>query len=353
MMHLMEPLFDTAYLGLVIALGFRLLLEKGRVSKRFGLMALVLGFGDAFHLLPRILSNLTENGFEKYIFLLSWGEFVTSITMTLFYVIFFHHFRELCNDTDRRKAGMVYVLAALRLAMLLMPQNGWGAEGDYLFGLWRNLPFAILGLLLIFWTWKYRKTRGLQYASLLIGASFLFYLPVVAGARFVPQLGLLMIPKTIAYVLLVAEGFQYCIREFRAENILKNAVVFLILGLVGGVFYREFTRWSGWTDKTALSLVHVHLIALGFMVLLALYAALQGVGKDVPALKRPMVLYITGLAWTVSAFVVRGLYTITSPEADLFPEAALSGMAGLGHMLLVLGILWLMLCLIQIRSERD
>lgn len=350
MMNLMEPLFDIAYLGVVIALGLRLIFENNRDAKSYGLMAVILGAGDAFHLIPRVISNLTPGGFEKYVSLLSWGEFVTSITMTLFYVLFYHYYRTISKDNDKTKGMLIYVLAALRVIMVLLPQNEWGTKGNYLFGLLRNVPFALMGLLLIVWTWKYRNRDGLKNTSILIAASFLFYLPVVIGARFIPVLGAFMIPKTIAYVLLVVVGFRYFIKDFKAENILKTSAAYLILGLVGGVFYREFTKYFRWTGFTSLSVVHVHMIALGFLFLLIVFAIMQNEKARVSELKRSLTIYNTGLAWTVVTFMVRGIYTITAGNTPLFKDAMLSGIAGLGHIILATGIVMMTLKMIKVKS---
>ena len=353
MMYLMEPLFDVAYLGIIIGLGLRLLLERDRQAKNFGIMAMILGLGDAFHLLPRIVGNLTENGLNQYIFFLSWGEFVTSITMTFFYILFYHYYRKLSGDYERKKCSMIYILAVIRVILILLPQNQWGTRGNYWFGILRNIPFAIMGILLICWTWQYRNKDGLKHTSILISLSFLFYLPVVVGARFIPVLGVFMIPKTVAYVLLVVTGFRYFIKDFGAINILKDATVFLVLGLSGGVFYREFTKLFAWGQFSSLRVVHVHLMTLGCLTFLAIYALLRSENKKLTALRLPLRIYITGLAWTVTAFVVRGIYSIVSAEIKLFPEAALAGIAGVGHILLGSGMVWLFLELIRMQEEKQ
>lgn len=362
MMHLMESLFDLAYLGLVIGLGLRLFLEKPKSAKSFGLMAIILGAGDAFHLLPRVLSQLTPDGFAKYEAARSWGLLVTSITMTIFYVLFYYYYRERSQDRSEGKRKLIYLLAALRLILLVLPQNAWGTEGAYGMSLLRNVPFTLMGILLIIWTYQHRDKAGLEHVWWLIAASFLFYLIVVVGAPFVPALGAFMIPKTMAYIFLVVSGYRYFIRAFGPENILKLANVFLWLGLVGGVFYREFTKYFAWTDRTSLRVVHVHLIALGFLFLSLLYLLVGlggGQGKqaqaseantvtsakkqdlDLSAWKKPFVYFVTGLSWTVTAFMVRGIYTICSQGVALFPDGALSGLAGVGHVLLGIGIVWL------------
>lgn len=350
MMYLMEPFFDIAYLGVVLGMGIRLLLEEEKDARTFGLMAVLLGLGDAFHLIPRVMSNLTPDGFSRYLPLLSWGEFVTSITMTLFYLLFYRYYQSMSGDKDERKSRLVYVLVALRLLLVLLPQNEWGTEGDYFFGLLRNVPFALLGLVLVIWTAKANDKPGLQHTALLIAASFLFYAPVVIGARFVSLLGLLMIPKTVAYVLLVRVGYRHFIPALRPSAFLKQAITFLVLGLCGGVFYREFTKAFGWMGRTALSVVHVHLLVLGFLFFLLLFVLLER-DKQLTTYGRPLIVYITGLTWTVVAFMVRGIYTITAEGVALFPDAMLSGMVGIGHILLGIGVVWTMLHMLKEKKQ--
>ena len=43
-MKIFESLFDVIYLSVLVALGVRLLLEKNKGAKLFGVMAIVLGF---------------------------------------------------------------------------------------------------------------------------------------------------------------------------------------------------------------------------------------------------------------------------------------------------------------------
>ena len=144
-MAIFESLFDIIYLSVVLGLGIRLLLERSKGAKLFGIMAILLGAGDAFHLIPRVVSHLSPLGFEGHYFALSWGQFVTSITMTIFYVLYYYFYRRQSGDNDNKKRIAVYSLALLRIILVLMPMNNWGqAEGNYLFGIYRNIPFAIL-----------------------------------------------------------------------------------------------------------------------------------------------------------------------------------------------------------------
>lgn len=56
----------------------------------------------------------------------------------------------------------------------------------------------------------------------------------------------------------------------------NSALVYAILAMVGGVFYREFTKFNGFTGTTSLGFVHTHYFALGmigFLLLLLLESA--------------------------------------------------------------------------------
>lgn len=97
-MAIFESLFDIVYLGIVLSLGIRLLLESSKEAKLFGIMAIVLGIGDSFHLIPRVISHLSYGGFEAHIIMLSWGKFITSITMTIFYILYYYYYRNQSRD---------------------------------------------------------------------------------------------------------------------------------------------------------------------------------------------------------------------------------------------------------------
>lgn len=86
---LVETIFDICYLVGVIAAGI-VMMTKGRSNplvKKFGLMAVLLGAGDSFHLVPRMFA-LWTTGLEANAAALGIGKLITSITMTVFYLIF-------------------------------------------------------------------------------------------------------------------------------------------------------------------------------------------------------------------------------------------------------------------------
>lgn len=213
MQALMETLFDIVYLTTVITLGV-IMITKSKGNKQyrlFGIMAVVLGLGDSFHLVPRMIA-LCTTGLDQYTAALGIGKFITSITMTFFYLLLYYVWRIRYNI--KGKAGLTlcfYLLAAVRIILCLFPQNAWtSAEAPLSWGIYRNIPFALIGVLIIVLFYQYakeREDRSFRFMWLTIVLSFGFYLPVVLWADVNPLIGMLMIPKTCAYVWTVLIGY--------------------------------------------------------------------------------------------------------------------------------------------------
>jgi len=213
MQAVMETIFDVIYLTTVISLGI-IMIRKSRGSMQYqilGIMAVILGAGDSFHLIPRAVA-LCTTGLENYTQALGIGKLVTSITMTIFYILLYHIWKMRYHVTGKNiLTAVVYLLAVLRIILCLMPQNQWtSANAPLQWGIYRNIPFAALGLLIIILFWKKTrngKDRSFRFMWLTITLSFAFYIPVVLFSDRFPAAGMLMIPKTCAYVWTVMIGF--------------------------------------------------------------------------------------------------------------------------------------------------
>lgn len=223
MQAIMETLFDAVYLTLVIAIGLRMIRSSqgNRQFRLFGIMAVVLGAGDAFHLIPRAVA-LCTTGLEHYTAALGLGKWITSITMTIFYVLLYYVWRQRYHITGRGGlTAAVYVLAGLRILLCMMPQNQWlSADVPLSWGIYRNIPFALLGMVIIVLFYRSAREQGdraFGWMWLTIVLSFGFYIPVVLWADTIPMIGMLMIPKTCAYVWTVLIGYF----AMKQENGLK------------------------------------------------------------------------------------------------------------------------------------
>ena len=212
MQAIIETLFDLVYLVTVITVGIRMIRSSKRGSqfRLFGWMAVVLGAGDSFHLVPRALA-LCTTGLENYVVPLGLGKWITSVTMTVFYVLLYYVWRKRYQVKGQKSVTLaVYLLSAARVVLCMMPQNRWlEAQSPLSWGIYRNIPFALLGLLVIVLFYRSAKEKNdtaFRWMWLTIVLSFGFYIPVVLWADTIPMIGMLMIPKTCAYVWTVLIG---------------------------------------------------------------------------------------------------------------------------------------------------
>ena len=199
-----ESTFDILYLLFALIGGCVLLRRaKDKTGKCMGTAALVLGCGDAFHLVPRVLNYFSEGDFTAA---LGVGKLITSITMTAFYLLLYPVWLGRFRMQEKRSvSATLWFLAAVRVVLCLFPQNGWlSNSGDMTWGIIRNVPFVLLGAAICCLYFRKRKEdRIFAPVWVYILLSFLFYIPVAVGAGAVPMLGMLMLPKTVCYILLI------------------------------------------------------------------------------------------------------------------------------------------------------
>ena len=219
MQAIIETLFDVCYLVSVITIGIRMVKssKNNRQFKLFGWMAIVLGAGDSFHLIPRIIA-LCTTGLENFTVALGLGKWITSVTMTVFYVLLYYVWRERYEIKGQKNLTIaVYLFAAIRIALCMMPQNNWlSADAPLSWGIYRNIPFAVIGLItivLFYTSAKQNNDTAFKWMWTTIVLSFGFYIPVVLWANTIPMIGILMIPKTCAYVWTVVIGYNAMKKE--------------------------------------------------------------------------------------------------------------------------------------------
>jgi hypothetical protein len=174
-------------------------------------MTLLLGGGDAFHLVPRILANVKGNPTgtseeQRRHFWLGLGNLVSSITMTVFYILLFDVMRLMPGTASTSQPPqairtVLVALAAVRIALCLFPQNRWfDGVGNQQWGIYRNLPFVAMGVLTVLYLLVWYHAWLL---AILVTASFACYMGVVLYAKEKPMMGMLMIPKTICYIWMI------------------------------------------------------------------------------------------------------------------------------------------------------
>ena len=204
MRAIFESGFYYLYLLFIVGMGIYLLIKKKNVL--FALACTFLGCGDAFHLIPRAIglyTNTLDNPNPDLAMWLGVGKLITSITMTIFYVlVYLFIYRRINQKRNMYFDISVCVLVVARIALLCFPQNDWFHNGnDLAWGIYRNIPFVLLGILVIVLLFKYlRKEKYFSLMWLAVILSFGFYLPVVLFAGKYSWVGMMMLPKTICYI---------------------------------------------------------------------------------------------------------------------------------------------------------
>lgn len=127
------------------------------------------------------------------------------------------------------------------------------------------------------------------------------------------------------------------------KRYINYSIVYAVLALVAGVFYREFTKMNGYTDWTTLSVVHTHYFILGMMFFLIL--GLISLNIDFKS-NRAVLFYnielnlTIGLNLTAIMLVVRGIVQILGFNVV---SALISGIAGIGHIVLGVSLILILL----------
>ena len=124
------------------------------------------------------------------------------------------------------------------------------------------------------------------------------------------------------------------------------SLVYAVLAMAGGVFYREFTKFHDFTGVTALGKVHTHLFLLGMLMfmVIALYAAPTNLQKQ-KNFRIFLVTYNIGVPLSAVMLLVRGITQVLGLTLSSGASAAISGIAGIGHILTGVGLILLLVAL--------
>lgn len=126
--------------------------------------------------------------------------------MTIFYILLYYVWRIRYDIKEKQNVTIaVYGLSVLRIVLCLFPQNQWlSASAPLSWGIYRNIPFALLGLLIIVLFYKSAKETKDTKFQLYVADDCIKLWLLHSGSAFGPwlfrMLGMLMIPKTCAYV---------------------------------------------------------------------------------------------------------------------------------------------------------
>jgi hypothetical protein len=188
------------------------------VAKRVMWAFALLALGDTGHVGFRVLAYAL-GGLEAQpivlgipISLVGIGALATAITVTFFYMLMIDIWRLRFNKPLGWFGWFLLAMGVFRLIIMLFPQNEWSAVvPPQPWGLIRNLPLMIMGLgvMALILRDSYRANdRPFKWIGWCILASYAFYTPVILFVAEVPILGMLMIPKTLAYIAIAVIAYR-------------------------------------------------------------------------------------------------------------------------------------------------
>ena len=231
-----EIVFNVAYLVIVWGLVWAMIRRLPQLSQanhplaRLFIWAFaLLALGDSGHVGFRVLAyaagsletTLTVIGVE--VGLVGIGVFSTSVTVTIFYALMLMIWRVRFDQQYGGFGLLLFLAAAVRLVLMLFPQNEWSRiVSPQPWATYRNLPLLVQGLgaaYLILRDAIANKDRTFKWVGVMILVSYAFYVPVVLFVEVVPMIGMLMIPKTMAYVAIAWVAFTNVFRKTSPESL--------------------------------------------------------------------------------------------------------------------------------------
>lgn len=128
---------------------------------------------------------------------------------------------------------------------------------------------------------------------------------------------------------------------------MKIAFTYAIVAMIFGVFYREFTKFNGFDGVTSLSFMHTHLFMLGMVMFMLVSLCISSFKiNEHKKFKSFMITYNIGVPLTTFMMLVRGLIQVLDINLSTGMDAAISGIAGVGHIFTGVGIIFLFLSIL-------
>ena len=131
------------------------------------------------------------------------------------------------------------------------------------------------------------------------------------------------------------------------KRYMTTSFIYALIAMAGGVFFREFTKFNGFTSKTSLGVLHTHYFLLGMLFFLILLILEKLFKFSKPKTEKVLIVYQVGLNIFGLMLLVRGILQVLGTKLENGFDFVISGLAGIGHILLGVS---LVLLLIEIRK---
>ena len=218
MRQTVEIVFNISYLLVVWSLVFLMAVRQPHVAARQRPLAIrllwafaLLALGDTGHVGFRVIAY-ARGGLETNPALVGIGALSTAVTVTIFYMILVDVWRLRFSRPIGWLGWALLGAGIIRLLVMAFPQNNWEQTvAPYEWSLLRNAFLVIQGvgvMALMLRDAARAHDRTFTWIGIMIACSYLFYAPVILFAASFPILGMLMIPKTCAYVAVAVIAYR-------------------------------------------------------------------------------------------------------------------------------------------------
>jgi len=230
----MEVIFDILYLVVIWFMVFKMYRrrsivnpENRHVARLVTIAFALLALGDTGHVGFRVVAYAMGDPAPHFSFLgMSFGlqgigSVATAITVTLFYVLMVAIWRNRFDKQYGPFQHLLFVIALVRLILLALPINQWDSPVPLQpWSTIRNIPLLVQGLVafLILRDARARRDRAFWWVGIMIIVSFACYIPVILFVQQVPLIGMLMIPKTITYVVVCFLAYHALYKAHPVES---------------------------------------------------------------------------------------------------------------------------------------
>ncbi|MFN2126066.1 MAG: hypothetical protein ACK2UP_21425, partial [Candidatus Promineifilaceae bacterium] len=226
----MEISFNIVYLivvwGLVILMIRRQpgVAEADKPVTRLFIWAFAfLALGDTGHVGFRVLAyaggdlERTISLFGRDLGLVGLGALATAVTVTIFYMLMLVIWQRRYDKPYGWFGWLLFAAGIARLLIMLFPANEWNnTVPPQPWSLYRNLPLMIQGLGVVYLILRDSRAAGdrpFTWIGIMILLSYAFYIPVILFVQKMPLIGMLMIPKTMAYVGIALIAYYSLFRQ--------------------------------------------------------------------------------------------------------------------------------------------
>jgi len=226
----MEISFNIVYL--IVVWGLLILMIRRQpgvaeadkpVTRLFIWAFAFLALGDTGHVGFRVLAyaggdlERTISLFGRDLGLVGLGALATAVTVTIFYMLMLVIWQRRYDKPYGWFGWLLFAAGIARLLIMLFPANEWNnTVPPQPWSLYRNLPLMIQGLGVVYLILRDSRAAGdrpFTWIGIMILLSYAFYIPVILFVQKMPLIGMLMIPKTMAYVGIALIAYYSLFRQ--------------------------------------------------------------------------------------------------------------------------------------------